>query len=340
MSAGRGAAETVRSRRPWLIPILLLDLAVLFWLGRPIDPSQQLSDQTQALLDDALGPRKARCHIYLDEQQRIHGTIAVAGVEATTVEKLVSQALGLQPESGDSLAVVAASPPPEGLRIPNPTVPLAALMAVALAVCGLGQLAVQVPRRCRAAMMRWRDWREARAARRASLPTPPPAVESPVVSLPDDLRLELSSNLLYLVNPRKGAPLSARVEELRRRYVEELGTPAPAVTYARHQQLPARHWRLSVRGRSVAEGALPRGTTEPLETLLWAEMRSRAGDFLGVDEVEQLLKECAISQPALVREVRRCLSAAELTRRLRGELAESGSLRNLDLVLERLALQS
>lgn len=341
MRTGRGAPpplswrQRLLSRRTALLAlVILLDLGALLQLIQPQE--RRLTTQAQAILDDSLGPHRARCDVQRDARGRTHVSVSLSGQDPALVSSLLTRALGLNDQRGDSLSVIQQGAPPEPKPWPNLTPWLAGIVALGLGCWGLVGL-TRAGRRAGSALAgRWRIWREAREARRAEKAARPPAPPpEPAILQPDDLRLELAAPLLKLVNPRKGAPLLKRLEDLRVRYAREVGAPPPRLAIERSESLEGHHWRLFVRGQRVDEGK----PVEGLEHRLWLEMRARCLEWLGVDEVDRLLAQLHKTQPALIAEVRRRLELAWLTARLREHLGQTGSLHELAEILESLLLQ-
>ena len=114
-------------------------------------------------------------------------------------------------------------------------------------------------------------------------PQPEPAVDAPANALPpadtpellaaeiqvDPLGLELSPDLIDLVDPQVGGDLLERVKALRRKLAVDLGIVAPPVRTRDNLELPPRTYAILLFGIEVARGEAPPGTVLAI------------GDFLG-----------------------------------------------------------
>ncbi|WP_296603458.1 flagellar biosynthesis protein FlhA [Nocardioides sp.] len=85
----------------------------------------------------------------------------------------------------------------------------------------------------------------------------------------DPLGLELSADLIDLVDPSTGGDLLERVKSLRRKIATDLGIVAPPVRTRDNPQLPSRTYAIMLFGIEVARGEAPPGTVLAI------------GDFLG-----------------------------------------------------------
>ncbi len=85
----------------------------------------------------------------------------------------------------------------------------------------------------------------------------------------DPLGLELSADLIDLVDPAIGGDLLERVKSLRRKIAADLGIVAPPVRTRDNPQLPSRTYAIMLFGIEVARGEAPPGTVLAI------------GDFLG-----------------------------------------------------------
>ncbi|KRB79974.1 flagellar biosynthesis protein FlhA [Nocardioides sp. Root190] len=85
----------------------------------------------------------------------------------------------------------------------------------------------------------------------------------------DPLGLELSADLIDLVDTRTGGDLLDRVKALRRKVAGELGIVIPPVRTRDNLELPASTYAITLYGAEVARGEAPRGTVLAI------------GDFLG-----------------------------------------------------------
>jgi flagellar biosynthesis protein FlhA len=87
--------------------------------------------------------------------------------------------------------------------------------------------------------------------------------------LVDPLGLELSADLIDLVDPAAGGDLLDRVKALRRKIATDLGIVIPPVRTRDNLDLPLRHYAITLFGVEVARGEAPRGCVLAI------------GDFLG-----------------------------------------------------------
>jgi flagellar biosynthesis protein FlhA len=85
----------------------------------------------------------------------------------------------------------------------------------------------------------------------------------------DPLGLELSADMIDLVDPSSGGDLLDRVKALRRKIATDLGIVAPPVRTRDNLQLPSRTYAILLFGIEVARGEAPPGTVLAI------------GDFLG-----------------------------------------------------------
>ena len=85
----------------------------------------------------------------------------------------------------------------------------------------------------------------------------------------DPLGLELSADLIDLVDPTSGGDLLDRVKSLRRKIATDLGIVAPPVRTRDNLQLPSRTYAIMLFGIEVARGEAPPGTVLAI------------GDYLG-----------------------------------------------------------
>ncbi|WP_418060329.1 flagellar biosynthesis protein FlhA [Pimelobacter simplex] len=85
----------------------------------------------------------------------------------------------------------------------------------------------------------------------------------------DPLGLELSADLIDLVDTRSGGDLLDRVKALRRKVAGELGIVIPPVRTRDNLELPPHTYAITLYGAEVARGEAPRGTVLAI------------GDFLG-----------------------------------------------------------
>ena len=124
MSAGRGRRPPdrrerlvawVRARLHWttlLGLLLVLDLGAVSWLWLRPTPSRLAENQAQKMLDNALGPGRARLKVMLESDGRAVCMAVVPPGKTAQVTRLLGATLGLAGERGDSLSVVEVAPPP------------------------------------------------------------------------------------------------------------------------------------------------------------------------------------------------------------------------------------
>ncbi|MCR1786350.1 flagellar biosynthesis protein FlhA [Nocardioides carbamazepini] len=84
----------------------------------------------------------------------------------------------------------------------------------------------------------------------------------------DPLGLELSADLIDLVDSRSGGDLLDRVKALRRKVAGELGIVIPPVRTRDNLELPANTYAITLYGAEVARGEAPRGTVLAIGDLL------------------------------------------------------------------------
>ncbi len=108
------------------------------------------------------------------------------------------------------------------------------------------------------------------AASAEELVTSPDSPEALVAEIRvDPLGLELSADLIDLVDTRAGGDLLDRVKALRRKVAGELGIVIPPVRTRDNLELPPHTYAITLFGAEVARGEAPRGTVLAI------------GDFLG-----------------------------------------------------------
>jgi flagellar biosynthesis protein FlhA len=92
---------------------------------------------------------------------------------------------------------------------------------------------------------------------------PPPAPDAPAQLAKETgvmaLELELGTDVIDLVDPKRHGDLLERVKALRRSIAQELGIVIPPVHARDNEDLPVSHYAFRVHGVQVAEGAAPRG---------------------------------------------------------------------------------
>jgi flagellar biosynthesis protein FlhA len=96
------------------------------------------------------------------------------------------------------------------------------------------------------------------AAELAAVPDSPEALVTEIRV--DPLGLELSADLIDLVDTRTGGDLLDRVKALRRKVAGELGIVIPPVRTRDNLELPAHTYAITLYGAEVARGEAPRGT--------------------------------------------------------------------------------
>ncbi len=125
------------------------------------------------------------------------------------------------------------------------------------------------------------------------------------------------------------------VQNVCRDITTELGVPLPSaqvLAKADAEQCRVRVFDVAAR--------LPSAVTadaDSIEDVLRPVLLQRAGDFLGVQEVTDLLEHATRDYPALVREVSRHLGYQQIADVLRGLVAEAVPIRDLRTILESLA---
>ncbi|WP_183098685.1 flagellar biosynthesis protein FlhA [Nocardioides pelophilus] len=101
---------------------------------------------------------------------------------------------------------------------------------------------------------------EAVDAAAAALPAPDSAEQLAAEIRVDPLGLELSADLIDLVDARSGGDLLDRVKALRRKIAGELGIVIPPVRTRDSLELPPGSYSITLYGVEVARGEAPRGT--------------------------------------------------------------------------------
>lgn len=139
-----------------------------------------------------------------------------------------------------------------------------------------------------------------------------------------------------------GAEAERAADRVRERVFQALGVPAGRPRVRRSSALPARGVRLSIREVPVAsftlERAPQRSDGDALTDALAARLESRAGELLGLKEVEGLVASLARSAPATVRQVTPKPHALPTVWRVLVDLVgERVSVRDLEAVFEALA---
>jgi flagellar biosynthesis protein FlhA len=99
---------------------------------------------------------------------------------------------------------------------------------------------------------------DATAGELAQVPDTPEALVAEIRV--DPLGLELSADLIDLVDSRSGGDLLDRVKALRRKVAGELGIVIPPVRTRDNLELPANTYAITLYGAEVARGEAPRGT--------------------------------------------------------------------------------
>ncbi|MBT9588081.1 FHIPEP family type III secretion protein [bacterium] len=358
MSAGRGRRPPdrrerlvawVRARRHWttlLGLLLVLDLGAVSWLWLRPTPSRLAENQAQKILDNALGPGRARLKVMLESDGRAVCMAVVPPGQTAQVTRLLGATLGLAAERGDSLSVVEVAPPPS-----SPWPALWSRMALGVAaIVGVGAfcrllwwLLVRVQRRLKWALRQLQVYRARRARRLAPVTPLKQQVHDSVRDCfdQDPLSLQVSRNLLALANPRKGAFIEREIVAIRRRLASERGALLPPVPVV-EGPLDGSQWRLLVREDCVAQGQLFGAANlgqmaQELGQQLFTELSSRAGQWLGLEEVDWMLQQLTQTQPALVKLVLARWKLAEITQTLRLLLQRGVSIRDLVPILEKMA---
>lgn len=338
----------LRARLHWstlLWLLLLLDLGAAGWLWLRPTPSRLVENQAQAILDNALGPGRARLKVVLEPDGRALAMAVVPPGQAAQVTRLLGATLGLAAERGDSLSVVEVAPPPPSpwpARLARFALVLAALAGAVVACRSLWWVLARLQRKLRWAFGQLQDYR-ARSRRPAPATPPPQQVYASVQDCfhQEPLSLQISRNLLALANPRKGALIEREIVSLRRRLAAERGALLPALAVVEGAPDDNR-WRLIVRGDCVAQGQLlsPASLAQMAQELgrnLFAELSCRASQWLGLEEVDWRLQQLSQTQPALVRVVLARWTLGEITQVLRLLLHRGLSIRDLVPLLEKMA---
>jgi len=179
-----------------------------------------------------------------------------------------------------------------------------------------------------------RPGRKAATSRVAA--TRPAAGASTPVTIAQPLCVDVPETL---VNELGMPQVTARIEGVRRDVTELFGVPLPSFSVHIDTELHDVRVRIfDVAAKPVQVDAGAKATpgerlTEHVRTVL---MR-RARDFIGIQEVTQLLELATSEYPALVREVNRFVSNQQIAEVLRNLVDEGVPVRNLRSILESLA---
>jgi type III secretory pathway component EscV len=137
--------------------------------------------------------------------------------------------------------------------------------------------------------------------------------------------------------------LRSLITDLRERMFAELGAPLPPSMVRVSDQLPANRVDLSIfgvpyRDFDVDANADTETRLASIDTFLFASLRSRAADFIGITETQMLLDQLEQVSPTLARHVvPKPFSLSLLSDILRRLVEEGISVRDLRCVLEALA---
>lgn len=358
MSSGRGRRPPdrrerlvawLRARMHWatlLWLLLVLDLGAVGWLWLRPTPSRHAEKQAQRMLDNALGPGRARLKVVLEPDGRAVCMAVVPPGQAARVTRLLGATLGLAAERGDSLSVVEVAPPPPSpwpARLARLALVLAALAGAVVACRSLWWVLVRLGRKLKRAFKQMQGYRARRARRLAPVTPLKQQVHDSVRDCfdQDPLSLQVSRNLLALANPRKGAFIEREIVAIRRRLAAERGALLPPLPVV-EGPLDGSQWRLLVRGDCVAQGQIfgPENLGQMAQELgqqLFAELSCRASQWLGLEQVDWMLQQLSQTQPALVKLVLARWNLAELTQTLRLLLQRGVSIRDLVPILEKMA---
>lgn len=156
--------------------------------------------------------------------------------------------------------------------------------------------------------------------------------------------LSIAKPLLFeLPGKSAGGPsfeqATACIERARRDVIDHLGIPLPRPEIRINANLPALRVRIFdiVADHRIQEVAGEQGAAERLAQQVRAVLIRRARDFIGIQEVSQLLELATSEYPALVREVSRVVSNQQIAEVLRNLVDERVPIRNLRNILESLA---
>lgn len=120
-----------------------------------------------------------------------------------------------------------------------------------------------------------------------------------------------------------------------------MGVPFPELKIGVDDTLPETRYRIRIHGIAIEENCIPPGTAVPEETLLrrlGLVLRRHARDFVGIQEVRDVLTGLEERAPELVREVvPRLLSLTKLTDVVRRLVDEDIPVSDFRLILETLA---
>jgi type III secretion protein V len=176
------------------------------------------------------------------------------------------------------------------------------------------------------------------AQRRA--PTFLPVVAPWTVDVSADLEATLRDD------GRDGEPTSLRgtLIAVRERLFFDLGVPLPPARLRIVEDLPPRHVVLSLhevpaRVITLPEGLTPEALVDQVTAEVYATLLSRAADFLGMNETQQLLDQLEQISPAVVRQVvPKPVTLPLLAEVLRRLVEERISVRDLRAILEAMSI--
>ena len=156
----------------------------------------------------------------------------------------------------------------------------------------------------------------------------PVSIATPLlIELPEPLSAELGFE-----------QVSACIERARSEVIDQCGIPLPAAEVRVDAELDEVRVRVFDTVATAAAAAEHDGdAASRLTERIRAVLLCRARDFVGIQEVTQLLELAAADYPALVREVSRFVSNQQIAEVLRNLVDEGISVRNLRSILESLA---
>lgn len=118
-----------------------------------------------------------------------------------------------------------------------------------------------------------------------------------------------------------------------RRVSDELGFPLPAIECHANAGLPPSHYQLLLFDAPLLAGALP-ASGEALAATLEHALRRSPSQFLGIQEVSQILEKTADFYPELVKETMRAMPTQRVVDVMRALIDEGVSIRNQRGILE------
>ena len=118
-----------------------------------------------------------------------------------------------------------------------------------------------------------------------------------------------------------------------RRVSDELGFPLPQIECRASAGLPPSHYQLLLFDAPLLAGALP-ASGEALAATLEHALRRSPSQFLGIQEVSQILEKTADFYPELVKETMRAMPTQRVVDVMRALIDEGVSIRNQRGILE------